>query len=548
MRARLRADPGLLLLVAIVAAGATARFLTLGAQSFDSGETVTASRILEPSYTATLSAVATIERSGPLYYTLAWGWSNLFGTGEVALRSLSALFGTATIVVAYLATRELFSRRAALIAAALVAAGPDLFWYSQEARSYPLFILLTATSLYFFARSLRRPSAGSFAGWAAASALALATHYFAVFSIAPEAIWLVIAGRRRLRRPLIASGAVGLTGAGLLPLAIHQEGTGRANTFTSIPVLERAGSALVKFAIGEGESRSGRWAAFPEVSRPAGLVALAAFALAIAGVVVHGDDDERRGAAAVGVVALAGFAVPVGLALSGVDYVEPRNMLGSLVPLLVVVALGVDVWLRQLGAVGVAVGRLAPIAVATPFALFILLTASTPALQRDNWRGLSEAVADSGRVGLVLSDPAAAGKPLDYYLHRALPRLGQAKDPCGARTRRIVTISRTLPEAPRPRGPFHRVSVQRLPQGWTVATYASRRPQWIDPRRVSTLDLVGTSGVARVDSARPTSPIRPRRRVAVGAHRPRSFALGRARASHRRLVPAGCRVTRSSLI
>src|SRR5690349_18679548 len=84
----------------------------------------------------------------------------------------------AAIVVAGRAARELFSKRAALIAAALVAASPDLFWYSQEARSYPVFIFLTATALYFFARALRRPSRGAFIGWAIASGLALATHYF----------------------------------------------------------------------------------------------------------------------------------------------------------------------------------------------------------------------------------------------------------------------------------------------------------------------------------------------------------------------------------
>jgi mannosyltransferase len=130
-----RARPELIWLAAIVAVAVAARFSTLGLQSFDSGETITAARILHSSYGATFDAYSTIERSGPLYYTLAWGWAHLFGTGEVALRSLSAVFGTATVVLVHAAARQLFSRRAALIAASLVAVGPDLVWYSQEARS-----------------------------------------------------------------------------------------------------------------------------------------------------------------------------------------------------------------------------------------------------------------------------------------------------------------------------------------------------------------------------------------------------------------------------
>jgi mannosyltransferase len=91
-----RAHPELIVLGAIVALGAALRFTTLGVQSFDSGETVTAARILHSGFGDTFTAVATVERSGPLYYALAWAWAHGFGTGEVALRSLSAIFGTAT--------------------------------------------------------------------------------------------------------------------------------------------------------------------------------------------------------------------------------------------------------------------------------------------------------------------------------------------------------------------------------------------------------------------------------------------------------------------
>jgi 4-amino-4-deoxy-L-arabinose transferase-like glycosyltransferase len=504
-----------LMLTAIVAAGAAARLLTLGVQSFDSGETVTASRIIHASYSATFTDYSTIERSGPVYYTLAWGWAHFFGKGEIGLRSLSATFGSATIVVAWLAARELFSKRAALIAAALVAAAPDLFWYSQEARSYPVFIFLTATSLYFFVRALRRPSRGAYAGWAIASALALATHYFSAFSVAPEALWLIVAGRRRAGPPLAATGAVGLAGLALLPLAIHQEGVSRPNGFTSIPVLERLISGLAKFVAGEGQSTSGKWSAMTPLSRGFGLVGLACFAFAIAGVFALGNRLERRGALAVGGIALVSLTVPVGLALGGLDYIEPRNLLGSLVPLLVLAAAGVDVWARQVARPSLPLRVALPLAVAAPLAAFAFVTASTPALQRDNWRGIGEAVADSGRVGVVLTDPATAGKPLNYYLHKALPRLQHTTYPCGVRTTRIVTISRRPPQVGT--GSFHLVADKWLPQGWTVSTYVSARPRLVNATTANELGLLPEStDEARVDYPHPILRAPLRHRFAAG--------------------------------
>ena len=72
------------------------------------------------------------------------------------MRSLSALAGTASIVVVYLAALALpLPRRSGLIAAAVVAVSPVLIWFSQDARAYALVFLLTALSFLFFARARR---------------------------------------------------------------------------------------------------------------------------------------------------------------------------------------------------------------------------------------------------------------------------------------------------------------------------------------------------------------------------------------------------------
>jgi mannosyltransferase len=508
-----RAHPELIWLTAIVAVGGAARFATLGHQSFDSGETVTAARIIHPSYAATFHAYSTIERSGPLYYTLAWGWSRLFGLGEVGLRSLSAIFGTATIVVAYLAGRELFSRRAGLIAAVLAAAGPDLFWYSQEARSYPLFIFLVGLGIYFFARALRRRSTGNLVGWGVASALALCTHYFAAFPIGVEALWLLAVerrdggGLRRLRRPLLAIGAVLAVGLALLPLAIEQEGTGRRNSFKTVPVLERGTTSLVKFMIGEGGSTSGKWGPIPVPGRVAGLLALTVCAAAIVLLLARLRGPARRRVGAVAAVAVLAFIVPLALALAGVDYVEPRNLLSSLLPILVLTAGGLEVAGRALWKArgGAARLRLAPaVALTAAFCAVLALITWNPQFQRDNWRGLSKLVDQRGQVGVLLTQPSSAGKPLDYYLSDPLPRLAPPKFPCGVRTRRIVILSRTRPEPVT--GPFGLVSYQETTQHWIVAIYAARRPHRLDAPELQGLDILGVGEEARVVEARKVEP------------------------------------------
>ena len=97
---------------------------TLGVQSLDHDEAATV-RVLAPSLTETLHFVANLERSPPLFYAIAWIWAKLFGTGQLHLRSLSALIGTLMIPIAFYAAKELGgSRRATLLAAAFAALNP----------------------------------------------------------------------------------------------------------------------------------------------------------------------------------------------------------------------------------------------------------------------------------------------------------------------------------------------------------------------------------------------------------------------------------------
>ena len=146
------------------------RFATLDARSLWLDEATTILRPLASPLGEMLATILALEGTPPTYFILVKGWMEVFGQGEVGLRSLSALLGTATIPIMYAIGRELGGRRAARIAALLTALSPPLVWLSQDGRAYSLLLLAVAVSFLFFVRALREPTGSNLAGWALASA------------------------------------------------------------------------------------------------------------------------------------------------------------------------------------------------------------------------------------------------------------------------------------------------------------------------------------------------------------------------------------------
>ena len=386
----------------LTAAGIAIRFSTLGLQSYHHDEVITAARVLPGSFTHMLHEVRASESTPPLYYALAWGWAKLFGTGEAGLRSLSALFGAATIPLAYLIGRELAGRRAGLIATAMVAVNPMLIWYSQEARAYSLLVLLTAASLFFLLRALRNARSTDIALWALFSALALCSHYFAAFPVAIEAIWL-LAVFRRDREVVLAIAGVGAIGVLLAPLALLQANPDHIGWISSSPLVQRVADTASSFMIGEtgkviAEPPRNNYAIFP------GAIFLAALFAAVA---VQG----RRGRATLNpalIVGCGSILLAVGAAVAGSDYVIGRNLL-PLVPLTAAAAVG-------LAAIRPArLGLLAATALCVYWLAFDAYVVAKPNLQRPDFRDLAAKIGPSSRPRAVVAWKLAAD-PLSYYL------------------------------------------------------------------------------------------------------------------------------------
>jgi len=389
--------------VGLTALGAALRFATLGLQAYHHDEIVTASRVLRVGFGHAMDAVGFSESAPPLYYALAWVWTQVTGTGPWGLRSLSALAGVLTIPVAYLIGRELRGCRTGLLAAALVAVNPMLLWYSQEARAYALLALFCAASLLYCVRALQRGEGRDFVLWGVFSALALATHYFAVFPLAVEVFLLL---RRRGRAAFAGLWIVGLTAVLLVPLVIHQMSYGHAEWIGKFSLGHRVWETAATFLTGEtGDIIGG-----PE--RPSlAFLPLALVLVAFGLLAWRGSREEKRAAAvplAVGGVTL-GIPLLLAIASTSKDFVLARNLLPALVPLLVVVAIGLTAErVRRLGTVIAA----ALLAYSLAFCVWVNFE---PELQRPDWNvvadHLGEPKAPRATVLWVLGEA-----PLRFYL------------------------------------------------------------------------------------------------------------------------------------
>jgi mannosyltransferase len=438
-------------LIALVAFGALLRFATLDARGLWIDEVYTVARVEIGLGGLVSEFVSEGYRSAPLYFLVAWLWAKLFGTGEIALRSLTALLGTATIPVAYWAVRELATRRAALVAAALATVSPLLVWTSQDARPYSLLVLLGGLSFLFFARSLKTGSGTAVAAWAASSVLAVATHYLAFFPVAAEAIWLLTA-RGRPRQALI-----GLVAVVAVPAAMFAARGGETPNPTFVSDID-FGSRLVQIP-----------AQFLVGYQPPYQIAssVAAFALALVAVwlLVRRGDERERSAALLGVtVGTATVLGPVLLKLIGFDYVLTRYLTAGWIAVASVAAIGFAV--RR-------AGRAGPAAAAALCALFVAIdigSAWEPKFDREDWRGAAAALGPRVPGRAVVVSPGIGAEVVRYYrpgtVTKGLPEY--------ARLRAIVLVGlapryRRIGRTPKPPRPA------TVPPPWPGFELAGRR-------------------------------------------------------------------------
>lgn len=388
-----------LALGAIVLLAALLRFATLRTQSIWFDEAATWDLVRRP-FGEMLDRIPDGESNPPLYYVLEWGWTRVFGDGEAGLRSLSSLVGLLMVPVAYAIGRRAAGglARAGLAAAALVAVNPLLVWFSQEARSYALATLLSAVALVLLLRALDDPRRGRLlAAWALAAALALATHYFTAFVLAPQALWLLWRHPRR-KGALAAVGALALAGLALLPLLLAQAGNPYDIAGTSLGL--RLVQVPKQFLLGYRGP----------LALPLGLLGAALVAGGIWLLLRRTAAGPRSRAIALAAIGGAGVAIPLLAAPAGADYLNTRNVLPALIPLLIVLAVGYGASLPARAGT-VLLGALCALSLA-----IVVAVAADTQYQRQDWEGLARALGKTDEPRALVVSPANGELALRYYL------------------------------------------------------------------------------------------------------------------------------------
>ena len=383
-------------MIALTLLGGVLRFATLNVSSLDLDESATLI-LVHRDFAGMLSHLVSSESAPPLYYVLVWVWTKVFGAGAVGFRSFSALVGTLTIPVMYLAGRHI-SVRIGVWTAILTTVSPSMYLFSQEARCYALLLLFSAAAFVYWQRALEDPSRRHLALWSGMSILALLSHYFAVFLFIPEAI--VLAARLGWRRIWAASGAVVLVGLALVPLAAAQRADGKTSWIEAVSLSGRIGESVKMFTVG--------------VYGPVVLYALVVAVLIVACAVLlvwrYGDGRERAGAGDAAIIGVTAVGLPLALALTHlIDVYDGRNVIAFWIPFAVLAAAGFGT-ARAPRAGALLGGALCAISLAMIAAANLIGD-----YQRNDFRGVAHALGRSTGARVIVGELHAAG-PLSIYV------------------------------------------------------------------------------------------------------------------------------------
>ncbi|MCA9348603.1 glycosyltransferase family 39 protein [Candidatus Saccharibacteria bacterium] len=163
----------------------------------------------------------------PLYYIVMFYWRDVFGSSDIAMRSLSVVFGVAALIFLYKLLARLFERRTATVGTIFASLGPFVIRYSQEARMYTLVATFILASTYVLVVLMqRRLAARSLKLWVVYGLLITAcvyTHYFSSLILVPHLVYIIrvnqspqTSGRlkrwlqalRRVRKGLLVAGGI----------------------------------------------------------------------------------------------------------------------------------------------------------------------------------------------------------------------------------------------------------------------------------------------------------------------------------------------------
>jgi mannosyltransferase len=220
----------LLALLAIMLLGAVLRFYGLGFQSLWGEELASWDFSTRETVSQVIGGVRS-DSDPPLYYLILRFAQWIFGDLEWALRLPSAIAGWLCIPAIYLLGKRLYSEREGLIAALFIAVLWAPIYYSQEARSYSMLILLSILTTYFWwsvmlgLRYRRELPAREAALYVICAVLCAYVHYFGLLLVVLQGAALAALAYGTLRNVMLLYAPVALAYLPWLPSMVHQSGS-----------------------------------------------------------------------------------------------------------------------------------------------------------------------------------------------------------------------------------------------------------------------------------------------------------------------------------
>ena len=281
-----------------------------------------------------LERVHDTESTPPLHFVLAWAAAKV-GDPTISVRLPSLVLGTATAPIVYALGVRAVGVRAALVAGAITALSPFAIFYSIEARAYATLGFLSALSTLSLLIALERRRPLAWLGFGMVTAAMLYTHYAAVFVVAGQGLWALVAHRDQWRSVVIVYAAVALAYAPWIPSYLVQRVDSAAVRIEALYPLdaESAVRALIELFAG--------WPPVPLRELP-GQPAVAVLCVGLVGAAIASAVNQRRQnghrrqgslRSPVTLLVVLALATPIGAliySLGPTSIYVPRNLIPSM--------------------------------------------------------------------------------------------------------------------------------------------------------------------------------------------------------------------------
>src|SRR5260370_26693586 len=226
-----------IMLCVAIGLGAALRFFRLGSRELSIDESLSWYEAAAPTVTDLLRIQHEVDSGKLAVHELALrGWMHMFGDSEGALRAMSALIGTISIVLVFILAVEIVSAVSstegddrqprgvyviAAMSAILFAVGLPAVEIARQAGMYSMMQAWIVAQVIFLLRARRIGGLANYAGLSIFTAIAVATNFTASVVVGAETLWLIyLFGREARSVEPIRAGTAWRLGAAILVAVI----------------------------------------------------------------------------------------------------------------------------------------------------------------------------------------------------------------------------------------------------------------------------------------------------------------------------------------